>query len=117
MSTRPDSTAGPHAVATDPEPTRPIDLDYPALGRLVESEADSLVDQTGYVREELAAFTTDLERPAASPDTGPDAPRSVEEIVALLNGIGAGAYRLARHVRTLVEFRALHVAGDRNGRP
>jgi hypothetical protein len=97
----------------DPNPSQPVDLDYPTLDRLVQAEAESLVEQTGYVADEIGSLSLVNDDLAVSAitilDHEAEIPRSVDELVAQLNGIGATAYRLARHVRTLVEFRKVHL--------
>lgn len=101
-----DTTAG------DPNPSRPVDLDYPTLGRLVGAEAQGLAEVAHAVNAELQALAgaTDWEQAVTIVDQQDKLPRSPDELIANLNGIGADAYRLARHVRTLVEFRTIHLA-------
>jgi hypothetical protein len=100
------------ATTGDPNPSRPVDLDYPTLGRLVGAEAQSLAEAAQAVNNELQAVAgaTDWEQAATIADQQDELPRSPDELIANLNGIGADAYRLARHVRTLVEFRSIHLA-------
>ena len=104
--------AGGRLLFSIPNPSQPVDLDYPTLGRLVETEAEDLYESAETVNDELKQLTRDQDWvPAATIiDHELEVPRSPDELIARLNGIGQSAYRLARHVRTLVEFRALHVA-------
>jgi hypothetical protein len=101
-----------HDPTADPNPSRPVDLDFPTLGRLVEAEARDLYQNAELVNDELKDWTRDQARePAARTiDSETDIARSPDELIARLNGIGQSAYRLARHMRTLVEFRAIHRA-------
>jgi hypothetical protein len=96
----------------DPNPSHAVDLDYPTLGRLVEAEAQDLYESAELVNDELQDLARDQEwEPAANVlDYEAEVPRSPDELIARLNGIGQSAYRLGRHVRTLVEFRAIHLA-------
>jgi hypothetical protein len=114
------ATDDQYELGGDPNPSRPVDLDFPTLGRLVEAEGSDLHESAARVNVELAHLTrAEDEAPAvATAGEEPEDPCSPEEVIARLNGIGAAAYRLARHVRTLVEFRAIHLArtedrGDR----
>lgn len=102
----------PDELKVDPNPSHAVDLDYPTLGRLVEAEAQDLDESAELVYEELQTLARDQDwEPAASIlDDEAEVPRSPDELIARLNGIGQSAYRLARHVRTLVEFRAIHLA-------
>jgi hypothetical protein len=104
--------ANQHGPTVDPNPSRTVDLDYPTLGRLVEAEVEDLYESAGAVIDELKDLTRDqdLVPAAAIIDHEVEVPRSPDELIVRLNGIGQSAYRLARHVRTLVEFRALHIA-------
>jgi len=100
------------ATTGDPNPSRPVDLDYPTLGRLVGAEAHGLADAAQAVNAELQhlAGAADWQEVPATGDQPDEVPRSPDELIVNLNGIGADAYRLARHVRTLVEFRTIHLA-------
>jgi hypothetical protein len=95
----------------DPNPSRAVDLDFPTLGRLVGGEAQNLFDEAEVVNDEIQVLAMDIDwEPAARIlDLEAEVPSSPEELIARLNGIGATAYRLARHVRTLVEFRTIHL--------
>lgn len=101
-------THSPDRPGGDPNPSHPVDLDLPTLGRLVRAEAQDLVETAASVNDELQLLSgsTDGEWAGDSLGRKDEVPRSPDEIIASLNGIGAAAYRLARHVRTLVEFQA-----------
>jgi len=107
-----DEQADNNDPTVDPNPSRPVDLDFPTLGRLVEAEAHDLYENAELVDDELKDWTRDQDwEPAARiMDLESEVGRSPDELIARLNGIGQSAYRLARHVRTLVEFRAIHLA-------
>jgi hypothetical protein len=102
-------THSPDRPGGDPNPSHPADLDFPTLGRLVRAEAQDLVETAASVNDELQLLSgsTDGEWPGDSLERKDEVPRSTDEIIASLNGIGAAASRLARHVRTLIEFEAL----------
>lgn len=102
-------SAGGQSVG--PNPSQSVPLDYPTLGGLMQVEAQDLVDDAGYVNDEIQHLARDQDwEPAARIDEeGAEVPCSPDELIARLNGIGQTAYRLARHVRTLVELRAFHL--------
>jgi hypothetical protein len=112
MSTVSDDRPQQEPETAGPQPAGAVDLDFPTLGRLVDAEAKGLVEQAEYVHEELMDLTTDFEWESATSvlDFDAEIPRSIDELVTLLNGVGSSAYRLARHVRTLVEFRHVHLS-------
>jgi hypothetical protein len=92
---------------------RPLgDLDFPTLGRLVETEARDLADRASFVNEEIVRLTTDYEwaRTHAGFDGDTTGSAFADRLTAEINSIGANAYRLARHVRTLIEFRDIDLA-------
>lgn len=113
------ATDDQYELAGDPNPSRPVDLDFPTLGRLVEAEGSELHESAGRVNAGLVQLSRAKGGSGAvAAVDGEEDPCSPEELIARLNGIGAAAYRLARHVRTLVEFQAIHLArtedrGDR----
>lgn len=115
MTTRSEQPPRPpkNEPTADPDPSQPVDLDYPTLDRLVQAEVDSLVEQAEYVADEIGSLSLANDDRAQSAitilDHEAEIPLSIDELVAQLNGIGATAYRLARHVRTLVEFRKVHL--------
>jgi hypothetical protein len=102
-------THSPDRPGGDPNPSQPADLDFPTLGRLVRAEAQDLVETAASVNDELQLLSgsTDGEWAGDSLERKDEVPRSPDEIIASINRIGAAAYRVARHVRTLVEFEAL----------
>ena len=105
-------TCIPDDLGGDPSPSRPVDLDFPTLGRLVVAEAQDLAGTAASIDRDLEHLVdvSDVELTGDDSDQGDEMPRSPDELIASLNGIGATAYRLARHVRTLVEFRTIHLA-------
>lgn len=102
-------TANVEQRTQEPNPSRAVDLDYPTLGRLVESEAQDLVDGAETVNSVLQALVRNAGSAGESSGAGRVNAHSLDELIAGLNAIGARAYRLARHVRTLVEFREVQL--------
>lgn len=96
----------------DPEGRAAVDLDFPTLGRLVETEAKDLADRASLVNDEIGRLTTDYGwgRTEVSPEGGTNGSAFADRLTTEINIIGTNAYRLARHVRTLIEFRDIDLA-------
>jgi hypothetical protein len=103
----------PSERVVDPKPSRSVDLDLAALGRLVELEGGDLSDGAAWVNQQLVHLWRAEDWLAAGAEGGE--PASTDELIARLNGIGATAYRLARHVRTLDELAGQMVLQTRDG--
>ena len=94
-------------AAIDPSPSRTVALDFPTLGRLVETEAKDLLNGAVWAHDEIIDLARGVEWPQAIDDNASRAAESsTDELIARLHAAGSVSYKLARHVRTMVELRS-----------